>query len=85
VELRVVGQNEIRVDGRSKVTGKALYPEDLHMNGMVYGKTLRSTHAHALFSLDKSKAEKMNGVIKIFTAADVPHNAHGSCLRIMKY
>jgi len=77
VALRVVGQNEIRVDGRSKVTGKALYPEDLRMDGMVYGKTLRSTHAHALFNLDISKAEKMVGVMKIFTAADVPHNAHG--------
>ena len=75
--LRVVGQNEIRVDGRSKVTGKALYPEDLRMEGMVYGKTLRSTHAHALFSLDISKAEMMDGVLKIFTAKDVPHNAHG--------
>lgn len=77
VELRVVGHNEIRVDGRSKVTGKALYPEDLVMEGMVFGKTLRSTHAHATFTMDVTRAENMEGVLKIFTATDVPHNEHG--------
>ena len=81
MELRVVGQNEIRVDGRSKVTGKALYPEDIAMEAMVYGKTLRSTRPHAYFTLDVRQAEKMQGVLTILTAADVPHNAHGVLLK----
>lgn len=77
MELRIVGKNEIRVDGHAKVTGKALYPEDLTMDDMVYGKTLRSTRPHAHFTMDVREAEKIEGVLLILTAADVPHNAHG--------
>lgn len=75
--MRVVGQNEIRVDGKAKVTGKALYPEDLFMDQMVFGKTLRSSRPHAYFTLDLQQASQMPGVLLILTAADVPHNAHG--------
>ncbi len=42
MNLNIVGKNILRVDALSKVTGKALYPEDIFMNNMVYGKTLRS-------------------------------------------
>ncbi len=75
--LDVVGQNLIRVDARSKVTGKALYPQDIYMDGMVYGKTLRSEKPHAYIKVDTSEAEKIDGVIKIFTYKDVPKNSHG--------
>ncbi|SMP44397.1 xanthine dehydrogenase family protein molybdopterin-binding subunit [Anoxynatronum buryatiense] len=75
--LRVVGQNEIRVDGKAKVTGKALYPEDIYMDNMVFGKTLRSNRPHAHFTLNLEQASQMPGVLRIFTASDVPHNAHG--------
>jgi nicotinate dehydrogenase large molybdopterin subunit len=77
VDLRIIGQNEIRVDGRAKVTGKALYPDDLEMAGALYGQTLRSLRPHAHFQLDVREAEAIKGVHKVFTAADVPHNAHG--------
>ena len=42
MNLNVVGKNILRVDALSKVTGKAIYPEDIYMDNMVYGKTLRS-------------------------------------------
>lgn len=78
MKLNVIGKSVIRVDGLAKVTGKAIYPQDIYMDGMLYGKTLRSTVPHAYFTLDTSKAEKIDGVVKIFTAKDVPgHNAHG--------
>ena len=78
MELRTVGERMIRVDSRSKVTGQALYPQDIYMEGMVYGKTLRSTKAHAYIKVDVSEAENVDGVIKIFTHKDVPEkNKYG--------
>lgn len=77
MKLDVVGKNIIRVDALSKVTGKALYPEDIYVEGMVYGKTLRSEKPHANIKIYKDKAEKLEGVIKIFTYQDVPNNSHG--------
>ena len=78
MKLEVVGKSVIRVDGHSKVTGKAVYPEDIYMDGMLYGKTLRSTKPHAYISIDTSKAEALEGVIKVLTYKDVPgHNSHG--------
>jgi CO/xanthine dehydrogenase Mo-binding subunit len=78
MNLNVVGKSVIRVDALSKLTGKAIYPQDIYMDGMLYGKTLRSTKAHAYITVDISKAEKAPGVVKIITAKDVPgHNSHG--------
>lgn len=78
MKLDVVGKSVIRVDGLSKVTGKAIYPQDIYMEGMLYGKTLRSTKPHAYFNLDVSEALTIDGVVKILTAKDVPgHNSHG--------
>lgn len=78
MKLDVVGKSVIRVDGLSKVTGKAMYPQDIYMDGMLHGKTLRSTVAHANITVDTRKAEAMEGVIKVLTAQDVPgHNSHG--------
>ncbi|GMG95411.1 xanthine dehydrogenase family protein molybdopterin-binding subunit [Tepidimicrobium xylanilyticum] len=77
MSLNVVGKNIIRVDAESKVTGKALFPEDVYMENMVYGKTLRSKVPHAYIKVDTSKAERIDGVLKIFTYKDVPNNEHG--------
>lgn len=81
MNLKVVGKDIIRVDAYSKVTGKALYPQDIYMDGMVYGKTLRSTKPHAYIEVDISEAEKVDGVIKVFTHRDVPNNYHGVVLK----
>lgn len=77
MNLNIVGKNILRVDALSKVTGKALYPEDIFMDNMAYGKTLRSKVPHAYIKVDTRKAEKIDGVIKIFTHKDVPNNEHG--------
>ncbi len=77
MKLDIVGKNLIRVDAPSKVRGKALYPQDIYMDGMVYGKTLRSEKPHAYIRIDTREAEKVEGIIKIFTYKDVPRNNHG--------
>src|SRR5262249_49777433 len=59
----LIGTRISRVDGPDKVSGRAKYTYDLHQPGMLYGKVLRSPHAHAkVVSVDTSVAEKMPGV-----------------------
>lgn len=70
-ELRVVGKRLPRVDARERVTGKAIYPADLHLRDLAHAKLLRSPHAHArLRRIDTSKAEALKGVLAVVTAAD---------------
>jgi len=40
-----VGQNVLRREGYSKVTGSARYVDDIALDGMLHGKTIRSTIA----------------------------------------
>lgn len=77
MKLQVVGKDIIRVDARSKVLGKALYPDDIYMEDMVYGMTLRSKLPHAYIKVDTSQAEKIDGLLKIFTYKDVANNEFG--------
>lgn len=79
--LKTVGKSVIRVDAYSKVTGKALYPQDIYMDDMLYAKTLRSKLPHAYIKIDTSEAEKVEGVVRIFTHKDVHLNEHGVVLK----
>jgi CO/xanthine dehydrogenase Mo-binding subunit len=68
-----VGTRPIRPDGVPKVTGRAMYGADLKLPGMLYGKVLRSPHAHArIKSIDTSAAAALPGVKAVMTAADMP-------------
>ena len=68
-----VGTRPIRPDGLEKVTGKARFGADLVLPGMLYGKVVRSPHAHArIVSIDTSAAESMEGVKAVITGADFP-------------
>ena len=70
---KYVGKNILKVDAQEKVTGKAIYPDDIYFDDMLYLKIKRATHPHAyLRRIDISKAEKLPGVVKIITAADIP-------------
>src|ERR1700754_1674904 len=72
-ELKVVGQSPVRPDGVPKVTGLAQYGADFTLPGMLWGRILRSPHAHArIRKIDTSKAEKLPGVKGVVTAADLP-------------
>ncbi len=72
-----VGQSIIRRDAQEKVTGAAPYPDDLNLPDQLHLAVRFTDKPHARFSLDSSSAEKMAGVVKIFTAADVPQNSYG--------
>ncbi|HXT79615.1 MAG TPA: xanthine dehydrogenase family protein molybdopterin-binding subunit [Acetobacteraceae bacterium] len=74
--LKVVGTRPIRPDGVEKVTGRAVFAADTRSAGMVWGKVLRSPHAHArILSIDTSKAAALPGVRAIVTGADFPNIA----------
>ena len=69
-----VGKNIYKIDARDKVTGDALYPDDIYFDDMLYLKIKRAVHPHAyLRKLNIEKAKKIPGVVKIITAADVSH------------
>ncbi|MCB0145859.1 MAG: molybdopterin-dependent oxidoreductase, partial [Caldilineaceae bacterium] len=69
---KVIGTRPIRHDGLDKVTGRARYAADVRFPGMLYGKVLRSPHAHAnIKSVDVSKALAMDGVRAVVTSADM--------------
>ena len=71
-EYKVVGTRPVRHDGADKVTGLARYSADLNLPGMLYGKVLRSPHAHArIKSIDTGKAAAMPGVRAVITGADI--------------
>ena len=71
--LRVVGTRPVRHDGVEKVTGRARYAADINLPGMLYGKILRSPHAHArIVSIDTSKAEALPGVRAVLTGRGLP-------------
>ena len=66
--MSVVGQNIHRIDGREKVTGKAVYTGDLKLPGMLYGQVLRSPLPHArVRRIDCRKAESLSGVMAVLT------------------
>lgn len=74
--FRIVGQSPAHHDFINKVRGTLLYAADWSLPGMVYGKLVRSDVAPAkIVRIDTSAAERLEGVVAVLTAADVPHNA----------
>ena len=72
-KFKVIGTRPIRHDGTDKVTGRAQYGADFTIPRVLYGKILRSPHAHArIKKIDTSKAEKIHGVLSIMTGKDIP-------------
>ncbi|MEW5829664.1 MAG: molybdopterin cofactor-binding domain-containing protein [Chloroflexota bacterium] len=77
--FRVVGRSQVRPDAVAKVTGEALYTDDLTFDGMLFAAVTRAGIPHGfLRKLDVSKAKSLPGVVAVLTAEDIPgdHN-HG--------
>ena len=62
------------IDSYTHVRGESIYLDDIPViNGTLYAAVFDSPVAHGkIISLDTSEAEKINGVVKIFTASDIP-------------
>ena len=73
-EYQIVGKRPVRPDAFEKITGKALFGADFFLPGMLYGKVLRSPHAHArILNIDTDKASALPGVRAVVTGRDFPY------------
>ncbi|HVC31908.1 MAG TPA: xanthine dehydrogenase family protein molybdopterin-binding subunit [Chloroflexota bacterium] len=73
-EQAIVGRPTPRVDATSKVTGRAIYTDDVYLPGMLFGRVLRSPHAHArVRRIDVTRACALPGVRAVICHRDVPH------------
>jgi CO/xanthine dehydrogenase Mo-binding subunit len=72
---RVVGSDLARHDAIEKVAGRTVYAADFALPGMLHARLKRSDYAHAkLTRVDTTAAEALDGVVAVYTAADVPRN-----------
>jgi xanthine dehydrogenase molybdenum-binding subunit len=68
-----VGKNIARVDGVTKVRGKAKFVDDFFVSDMLYAKVFRSRIANGWVKrIDVSKAKALPGVESVVTYEDVP-------------
>jgi nicotinate dehydrogenase subunit B len=63
---RIVGQSVPRLDIPGKVTGRAMYVQDMRLPGMVHGRVVRPPrYGSTLQSVDEAKARAIPGVIAV--------------------
>jgi 4-hydroxybenzoyl-CoA reductase alpha subunit len=68
---QVVGKPVPLLDAKSKVTGEAIYTDDLKLPAMLVGKILRSPLPHArIVRIDTSRAEALPGVRAVVTGQE---------------
>ncbi|ACY13916.1 xanthine dehydrogenase family protein molybdopterin-binding subunit [Haliangium ochraceum] len=78
----ILGKSVPRPDARGKVTGGAVYTDDITLPGMLYGAILGSPYAHArILSYDTSRARAMPGVVAVITAEDLPDINFGTVVK----
>jgi len=70
---KTVGHSHLRPEAVEKVTGEAVYTDDLVFDGMLFAKARRAMIPHGfLTKLDISKAKAHPGVVAVLTAEDIP-------------
>ena len=72
---RVIGSELARHDAFEKVRGRTSYAADYGLPRMLHAMLKRSDIPHGrIIHLDVSAAKAIDGVVDVFTAADVPQN-----------
>jgi CO/xanthine dehydrogenase Mo-binding subunit len=69
-----IGQNVVRIDAHDKVTGTALYADDIQFgNALYHARIKRSPYPHALIKkISIEKARSLPGVKAVVTGEDFP-------------
>lgn len=71
--VTMVGDMIQRIDVKEKVLGTGEYPDDIYLDGMIYGSAVRSEYPRArVLAIHIEEAKELEGVIGVFTAADIP-------------
>ena len=69
---KYIGQPVTRHDARDKAMGRIKYTDDMCDRGALVIRVLHSTVANGIVkSIDTSEAEKIPGVVRIFTCFDL--------------
>ncbi len=69
---RYFGQRIKRNEDPVLLTGEALFTDDVNLPGMLHAAFVRSDYAHGrILSIDSEDARDMEGVVAIYTAADL--------------
>lgn len=77
-EYGYVGDDIVKLDAEEKVLGTGLYVDDYEIDDMVYASPIKSKYPRAkVLNIDASKALEIDGVLNVFTAADIPFNKVG--------
>ena len=72
-QLREVGRPVVRVDAYDKVTGRAKFTDDLCPKPCLEAKIYHATIGNGVVkSIDTFEAEKVPGIVAVFTCFDVP-------------
>ena len=84
--MKTIGKSIPAIDARDKVTGRAIYTDD--MKSELFIKILGSPHAHArVKSIDVAEARRLPGVEAVLTHEEVAHRkipfgSYGACYPI---
>lgn len=81
--MRIIGKMNQRPESIAKVTGEALYTDDLKFENMLYGKAKHAEIPHAIIKkIDVEKAKALPGVVAVMTAKDIPgSHYHGVIIK----
>jgi CO/xanthine dehydrogenase Mo-binding subunit len=72
-EFKVIGKSIPRAGAVEKLRGAPVFAADIPLENSLVLKALRSTQDHAeVVAIDVAKALAIKGVVRIFTAADIP-------------
>ncbi|MDE0031280.1 MAG: xanthine dehydrogenase family protein molybdopterin-binding subunit [Deltaproteobacteria bacterium] len=81
-EYHSIGLPLARADGAAKVTGGTVFTADVLRPGGLWGKILRSPHAHArILHINTDRARRLPGVKAVITADDVDPKLTGRTLK----
>ena len=70
-----IGESHARIGGAEQVLGERPYVDDMRMPGMLHGAMVLAEHPRArVLAINTEEAAKSAGVVRIFTARDVPGN-----------
>ncbi len=72
-KIKVGDKRIARIDAKEKALGEGVYCDDIEIEDMIYGAAVRTKYPRAkILKIDISEAKKLNGVVDIITAKDLP-------------
>jgi len=79
IDSQIIGRVQIRPDAVEKVTGEAIFTDDLQFEKMLFAAVKRAGVPHAIVKkIDVSQARAVPGVVSVLTSDDIPgEHLHG--------